>query len=126
MKGCPTGTCAISPLCLNATSLLPDSFILSLTSALTHGPFQALLDSGSSHSFVDKIFAQHNKLTLVYLLQPIPLQLFDGSSASSVTGQTQLPITMLTGKTHEVELFTTKLDKGYLMDLGYDCLLQPN
>src|SRR6266478_9626143 len=104
MKGCPIGTCATSPLQLNATSLSPDSFILSLTSALTHSPFQALLDSGSSHSFVDKIFAQHNKLTLVYLLQPIPLQLFNGSSTSLVTGKTQILITMLTEETHEVEL----------------------
>src|SRR5260370_41105820 len=126
MKGCPTSTSAIPPFHLNATSLSPDSFILSLTSALTCSPFQALLDSGSSHSFVDKIFAQHNKLTLVYLPQPILLRLFNGSSTSSVTSKTQLPITMPTGKTHEVELFITKLDKGYLMVLGYDWLLQHN
>src|SRR5260370_2642364 len=126
MKGCPTSTSAIPPFRLNATSLAPDSFILSLNSTLTHGPFQALLDSGSSHSFVDKLFAQRNKLTLVYLPQPILLQLFDGSSASSVTGKTQLPIIMLTGKTHKVELFITKLDKGYSMVLGYDWLLQHN
>src|SRR5260370_22990348 len=109
MKGCPTGTSAIPPFHLNTTSLSPDSFILSLTSALTHGPFQALLDSGSSHSFVDKIFAQHNKLTLVYLPQPIPLRLFDGSSTSSVTSNTQLLIPMLTAETNKVELFITKL-----------------
>src|SRR5260370_40063073 len=58
MKGCPTSTSAIPPFCLNATSLSPDSFILSLNSALTRSPFQALLDSGSSHSFVDELFAQ--------------------------------------------------------------------
>src|SRR5260370_1323051 len=33
---------------------------------------------------------------------------------------------MLTGKTHEVELFITKLDKGYSMVLGYDWLLPRN
>src|SRR5260370_23385886 len=126
MKGCLIGTCTTSPLQLNATSLSLDSFILSLTSALTCGPFQALLDSGSSHSFVDEIFAQHNKLTLVYLPQPIPLQLFDGSSTSSVTIKTQLLITMPTGETHDIELFVTKLDKGYSMVLGYNWLLQHN
>src|SRR5260370_30851474 len=122
MKGCPTGTCAISPLCLNATSLLPDSFILSLTSTLTHGPFQALLDLGSSHSFVDKVFACHNKLTLSYLPQPILLQLFDGSTTSSVTGKTWLLITMPTGENHDIKLFVMKLDKGYSVVLGYDWL----
>src|SRR5260370_20886338 len=126
MKGCPTGTSAIPPFHLNTTSLPPNSFILSLTSALTRGPFQALLDSGSSHIFVDEVFACHNKLTLVYLPQPIPLQLFDGSSTSLVTIKTQLLITMPTGETHDIELFVTKLDKGYSMVLCYDWLLQHN
>ena len=126
MKGCPTGTSTIPPLCLNATSLSPNSFIPSLTSTLTCSPFQALLDLGSSHSFVDKVFAQCDKLTLVYLPQLIQLQLFDGSSASAVTGKTQLPVMMPTGETHEVELFVTKLDKGYLLVLGYNWLQQHN
>ena len=113
MKGCPVGTTTFSPLCLNATSLSPNSFILSLTSALTCGPLQALLDSGSSHSFVDEVFAQHNKLTLAYLTEPILLWLFDGSSSSSVVSKTWMSITMPTGETHEVKFFVTKLDKGY-------------
>src|SRR5260370_15460170 len=61
MKGCPIGTHASFSLHLNATSLSPNSFILSLMSALTRSPLQALLDSGSSHSFVDEVFAWCNK-----------------------------------------------------------------
>ena len=94
MKGCPIGNCASSSLCLNATSLSPDSFLISLTSTFSLGPLQALLDSGSSHSFVDEMFAHHNKLPLAYLSEPIPLQLFNGSSTSSVTSKTQILITM--------------------------------
>src|SRR5260370_20816682 len=126
MKGCPVGTCAFFPLHLNATSLSSDSFILSLTSALTCSPLQALLNSGSSHSFVDKVFVCCNKLTLTYLMEPIPLQLFDGSSLSSIISKTQMPITMLTGETHDVEFFVMKLDKGYSVVLGYDWLVQHN
>src|SRR6266478_7266583 len=126
MKGCPAGTSTFFPLCLNATSLSPNSFILSLTSALTHSPFQALLDLGSSHSFVDEIFAQCNKFTLVYLMEPILLLLFDGSSMTSVVCKTWVPITMPTGETHEVEFFVTKLDKGYSVVLGYNWLVQHN
>src|SRR5260370_18602559 len=126
MKGCPIGTCTSFPLHLNATSLSSDSFILSLTSALTHGPLQALLNSGSSHSFVDKVFVCCNKLTLTYLTEPIPLQLFDGSSSSSIISKTLMPITMPTGETHDVEFFVTKLDKGYSVVLGYDLLVQHN
>src|SRR5260370_20569127 len=110
MKGCPIGTCASFPLHLNTTSLSSNSFILSLMSTLTHGPLQALLDSRSSHSFVDEEFVCHNKLTLTYLMEPIPLRLFDGSSSSSVISKTQMPITMLTGETHDIEFFVMKLD----------------
>jgi len=37
-----------------------------------------------------------------------------------------MPITMLTGETHEVKFFVTKLDKGYSVVLGYDWLVQHN
>ena len=59
-------------------------------------------------------------------MEPIPLQLFDGSSTTSVVCKTQVPITMPTGETHEVEFFIMKLDKGYLVVLGYDWLVQHN
>src|SRR6266850_4161520 len=122
MKGCPIGNCASSSLRLNATSLSPDSFLISLTSAFSRGPLQALLDLGSSHSFVDEMFAHHNKLTLAYLMEPIPLRLFDGSSTSSIVSKTWMPITMPTGDTHKTEFFVMKLDKGYSIILGYDWL----
>src|SRR5260370_32635286 len=35
-------------------------------------------------------------------------------------------ITMLTGETHEVKFFVTKLDKGYSVVLGYNWLVQHN
>src|SRR5258708_634612 len=73
---------------LNSTSLSPNSFLLSLTSASIseHAcPFIALLDSGSSHCFVDKLFAKKNKLLLSKLLSTIPLQLFDRSTWNSVS-----------------------------------------
>src|SRR5260370_6276443 len=126
MKGCPIGNCTSSSLCLNATSLSPDSFLISLMSAFSCSPLQALLDSGSSHSFVDEMFAHHNKLTLAYLPEPIPLRLFNGSSNSYITSKTRILITMLTGETHNIELFVTKLDKGYSLVLRYDWLQQHN
>ena len=41
-------------------------------------------------------------------------------------GKTQLLITMPTRETHKIELFVTKLDKGYSIVLSYDWLLQHN
>src|SRR5260370_7467863 len=52
MKGCPIGTCTSFPLCLNATSLSSNSFILSLMSALTLGPLQTPLTPRPSHPFL--------------------------------------------------------------------------
>src|SRR5258708_9508464 len=68
-KGCQDIDSAFH-LHLNTTSLSPNSFFLSLTSRTAHNPlrpFQALLDSASSHRFVNKAFALNNKLKFSYL-----------------------------------------------------------
>src|SRR5258707_5594313 len=110
-------------------TLSPNSFLISLTSATIseHAcPFIALLDSGSSHCFVDKLFAKKNKLSLSKLLSAILLQLFDGSTRNSISHKTTIPLTFSTGKTHQMEFYVTKLDKGYSIVLGYDWLVCHN
>src|SRR5258708_25602423 len=60
-RGRPEKGSAALVIRLNSTSLSLNSFLLSLTSASVseHArPFIALLDSGSSHCFVDKLFAK--------------------------------------------------------------------
>src|SRR5258706_2318862 len=114
---------------LNSTSLSPNSFLLSLTSTSVseHAhPFVALLDSGSSHCFVDELFAKKNKLSLSKLLSTIPLQLFDRSTRNSISHKTTIPLTFSTGETHQTEFYVTKLDKGYSVILGYDWLVCHN
>src|SRR5258708_1209685 len=116
-------------LCLNTTSLSPNSFFLSLTSCTTHNPlrpFRALLDSGSSHSFVNEAFALKNKLKFSYLPKAIPLRMFDGSTTSTVNRTCRIPITFSTGESHALDLFVTKLDEEYLVVLGYDWVSQHN
>src|SRR5258708_35745027 len=110
-------------------TLSPNSFLISLTSATIseHAhPFVALLDSGSSHCFVDKLFAKKNKLSLSKLLSTIPLRLFDGSTQNSVSHKTTIPLTFSTSETHWTEFYVTKLDKGYSIVLGYDWLVHHN
>src|SRR6266478_8278274 len=88
LKSCPNKDSTAPVIWLNSTSLSPNSFLLSLTSASIseHAcPFIALLDSGSSHCFVDEVFAKKNKLVLSKLQSIIPLQLFDGSARNSVS-----------------------------------------
>src|SRR5258708_7286979 len=67
LRSCPNKDSIALVIRLNSTSLSPNSFLLSLTSTTVskHAcPFIALLDSGSSHCFVDKVFAKKNKLVL--------------------------------------------------------------
>src|SRR5258708_27841644 len=114
---------------LTSTSLSPNSFLLSLTSTSIseHArPFVALLDSGSSHCFVDELFAKKNKLSLSKLLPTIPLQLFDGSTWNSIIHKTTILLTFSTSETHQMAFYVTKLDKGYSIVLGYDWLVHHN
>src|SRR5258708_28742440 len=76
LESCPNKDSAALVIWLNSTSLSLNSFLLSLTSTSIseHArPFIALSDSGSSHSFVDKVFAKRNKLVLTKLTSTIPL-----------------------------------------------------
>src|SRR5260221_1201606 len=129
LRGRPEKGSAAPVIRLNSTSLSPNSFLLSLTSASIseHAcPFVALLDSGSSHCFVDELFAKKNKLSLSKLPSTIPLRLFDGSTWNSVSHKTTILLTFSTGETHQMEFYVTKLDKGYSIVLGYDWLVCHN
>src|SRR5260221_5493153 len=126
--GCPQNNSA-SSMALHTSSLSPNSFFLSLTSTSVCNPLQpfcTLLDSGLSHSFVNKAFALDNKLKFSYLPNPIPLKMFDGSTSLNVSKKVQMPITFSTGETHHLELFVTSLDENYSLVLGYDWLAQHN
>src|SRR5258708_17272734 len=129
LRSCPNKDSTAPVIWLNSTSLSPNSFLLSLTSTSIseHAcPFIALLDSGSSHCFVDKLFAKKNKLSLSKLPPTILLQLFDGSTRNSVSHKTTIPLTFSTTETHQTEFYVTKLDKGYSIVLGYDWLVRHN
>src|SRR5258708_2579137 len=129
LRSCPEKDSAALVIWLNSTSLSLNSFLLSLTSTTIseHAhPFIALLDSGSSHCFVDELFAKKNKLLLSKLPSTILLQLFDGSTRNSISHKTTILLTFSTGKTHWMEFYVTKLDKGYSIVLSYDWLVHHN
>src|SRR5260221_9280106 len=129
LKSCPNRDSTALVIQLNSTSLSLNSFLLSLTSASVskHAhPFVALLDSGSSHCFVDEVFAKKNKIALTKLPSTILLQLFDGSAWNSISHKTHIPLTFSTGETHQMEFYITKLDKRYSVVLSYDWLIHHN
>src|SRR5258706_6141476 len=82
LRSCPNKDSVAPVIWLNSTSLSPNSFLLSLTSATISEhtcPFVALLDSGSSHHFVDEVLAKKNKLLLSKLPSIMRLELFNVS-----------------------------------------------
>src|SRR5260370_7839923 len=112
---------------LNTTSLSPNSFFLALTSRTACNPlqpFRALLDSGSSHSFVNEAFMLNNRLKTSYLLRAILLRMFNGSTTSTIDRTCHLPITFSTGESHMMDLFITKLDHEYSVVLDYNWHIQ--
>src|SRR5258707_7193441 len=114
---------------MNTTSLTPNSFFLSLTSCAARNPlrpFRALLDSGSSHSFVNEAFALKNQLKFSYLPKAILLRMFNSSTTSTVNRTCHIPITFSTSESHTLDLFVTQLDEEYSVVLGYDWLTQHN
>src|SRR5258708_12117436 len=128
-RGCPEKGSTALVIRLNSTLLSRNSFLLSLTSTSIseHAcPLIALLDSGSSHCFVDELFAKKNKLSLSKLPSTILLRLFDRSTWNSIGHKTTIPLTFSTCETHWTEFYVPKSDKGYSIVLGYDCLLSPN
>src|SRR5258708_10519839 len=127
-KGC-LQTDSVPPLHLNTTLLSLNSFFLSLTSPSTRNPlrlFHTLLDSGSSHNFVNELFVIYNKLSPLYLPTLIPLRMFNRSTTSTVEKKVQIPIKFSTGELHIVEFYITKLDEEYSVVLGYDWLTHHN
>src|SRR5258705_12784073 len=67
-----------------------------------------------------------NRLKFSYLLNPILLRMFDGSTPSNVSKKVWMPITFSTGETHHLEFFVMTLDENYSLVLGYDWLAQYN
>jgi hypothetical protein len=126
-------TCTTECLRLNASALSdPNSMLLSLTSTsvLTLGsiipiPFKALVDSGSTHCFVDSSWVRAHKLSTAPI-PPVELRLFDGSSTSFITELVSLPITFDCGTTIPVDFYVTRLDSSTSAVLGYNWLTQHN
>src|SRR5437016_8305291 len=88
-------TAATIDMRLNASALTnPDSLRITVSSDIIKNIsfFLALIDSGSTHCFIDTTFASELQLPLDAVSPPIPLHLFDGTSNSMVTHAVDIPI----------------------------------
>ena len=122
-QGCVNLVGASVELRLNASALSsPNSLTLQLTSTLVLGiTIPTLVDSSSTHCFLDSIFTSIHKLHTLPI-PPIPLQLFNGTSNSLITFTVELPICFPSGEIHSVTFYVTPLDVSCSAVLGHSWL----
>src|SRR6266436_5631541 len=108
------------------STLSSSSLIIPLSSNfIPNTTFQALLDSGSSHCFLDSKFCSEHSI-LTKSITPITLRLFDGTSNSTITYMTSLPILFPTGEIFDISFYVTPLDPPSSAVLGYNWLTRYN
>ena len=108
---------------LNAATLSdPNSLWPSIT-IIDHDipSFPALVDLGSTHCFVDPLFANMNNLSR-YTIPLIVLCLFDGTTTTIITEATNLPIWFPSSNVTPMTLYVTLLDSDCRIILGHNWL----
>ena len=119
--------CALTELHLNASalsdllSLRPSISLLSLNIS----DIPCLLDSGSTHCFIDSSFIKKPKIP-TYSVPPVLLHLFDGFSSSSILSAIDLCLAFASGETTSEMFYITLLDSSCLIVLGHCWLAHYN
>ena len=119
----------MSPMCLNASALsdlnsLCIPLVSPLVCALDHFqpiPIQMLVDSGSTHCFLDSTFAHGHSLPTTPTL-PVELYLFNGTSNNIISKIVLLPVKFPSSECITLDFYVTLLDSCCSLVLGHSWL----
>ncbi|KIN98938.1 hypothetical protein M404DRAFT_30906 [Pisolithus tinctorius Marx 270] len=82
----------------------------------------ALIDSGSSHCFVDPSIIKKYAISVSSISPPIPLRLFDGSTNAVISQEVDLSLRFPSGDVNSVSFYVTPLDSSCSLVLGHNWL----
>ena len=97
----------------------------SLSSLYTPDLIPTLIDSGSSHCFINSSYVLGHELP-VSDVTPKRLRLFDGTFGTTITQEADLPVRFPSGETLSIRFLVTPLDPSCSAVLGYDWLAHYN
>jgi len=101
------------------------ALFVELFSTMFPGVTKALVDSGSSDSFIDPNFVVHHKLS-TRSIDPLLLSLIDGTVSNFVKEIVTVPIKLICSSFFELDLFVTPLAGEHPIVLGYSWLKTTN
>jgi type 1 fimbria pilin len=107
---------------LNASTLSSDSLTLLISSDSASGTaIKALIDSGSTHCFLDSNFVKQHNLRSS-LIPLILLRLFDTTTNAVISKSVDLPLRFPTGEIQTISFYVTLLDTSCSVVLGHNWL----
>ena len=98
---------------------------VSITSPVAIPPVSTLVDSGSSHCFIDGKFVNKHSLE-AYPITPLELCLLDGSTNTFITKAIKLDIQLSTGEVNSETFYITPLDSSCVLVLRHSWLTHYN